>query len=69
MKLVVRIRVDKNRRYTPERRVSSMPSIKASIPDKDVKPVLDFIDLAREHGIKRLSYEELIECLLAVQID
>lgn len=47
---------------------SYVPSIKGSIPDKDVKPLLDFIALAREK-VKRMDSDEMIACLLAVQID
>ena len=41
-----------------------LPSIVGSIPDSDTGPVLAYLQRARQAGIKRLDYNELLMCLL-----
>ena len=50
---------------------SSIPgkSIAGSIPDKDIAPLIEFLTMAREQGIIRLSTDELLGCLLAAALE
>lgn len=41
-----------------------MPSIVGSIPDAEVGPIAIYLRSARESGVRKLDYNELIMCLL-----
>ena len=43
-----------------------MPSVIGSIPDKQVSPLVDYLDKARATGLTadRIDYNELLWCLL-----
>ena len=46
----------------------NMPSIIGSIPDIQTPPITDYLSLARQSGIRRLDYNELLMCLLMARL-
>ena len=46
-----------------------MPAIVGSIPDREVAPLMAYIGKAREQVGDRLTYNELLLCLLVARLE